>query len=35
MKDDPERVDLRPVLWGILFGLFLLERVFVFRYDKA
>jgi hypothetical protein len=34
-KASDERVDLRPVLWGILFLLFLLERILVFRYDKA
>jgi hypothetical protein len=30
-----ERVDLRPVFWGILFLLFLIERIIVFRRDKA
>jgi len=30
-----ERVDLRPVLWGILFLLFIIERMLVFRHDKA
>jgi hypothetical protein len=30
-----ERVDLRPAVWGIVFVLFLLERIFVFRRGKA
>jgi len=31
----PERVDWRPVFWGFVFLLFLIERIIVFRYDKA
>lgn len=31
----PERVDWRPVLWGVVFLLFLIERIIVFRHDKA
>jgi hypothetical protein len=30
-----EAVDLRPMVWGIVFFLFLLERIMVYRRDKA
>lgn len=30
-----ERVDLRPLVWGIVFALFFLERILVFRRGKA
>lgn len=30
-----ERVDLRPMVWGLVFVLFLIERIMVYRHDKA